>query len=157
MILAHLNIKPMSRMELLPLLNGVGEKRFKAIVASMVRRGDIYESDRVGRSTLLGTKPFKSTESIILDALKAKPQSALALAKRLDRSHSNVCDMLARMERHGIVRYALNANKIRIWHFREAPAQKEQVFVSAKARDDLVKMVRNQWRGTWLQGMEAVL
>lgn len=155
--MAHLNIKPMPRMELLPLLNGVGEKRFKIIVSAMIRRGDIYESDRVGRSTLLGTKPFKSTESIILDALKAKPQSALALAKRLDRSHSNVCDMLSKMESRGIVRYAINANQVRIWHFREDLAQKEQVFVSAKARDDLVKMVRNQWRGTWLQGMECVL
>lgn len=157
MILARLELKPMSRMELLQLLEGVGEKRFKVIVASMIRRGDIFESDRIGRASLLGTKPFKSTESIVLDALKAKPQSALALAKRLERSHSNVCDMLSRMERRGVVRYALNANNVRVWHFREDPKRNQQIVVSAKERDDLVKLVRNQWRGTPWQGLECVL
>lgn len=147
---------PASRHAITQRLQGQhGIKRVQSVIAAMLRKGMVFESEKTSGGFLIGLAPFTPFRTILIEHLTQKPMSVRSLAKITNRGRTSVHDAINRLEQDGVVISTGDCPHERVWRLTPKAFERDEFCPSSS--ENLVIKMKAQWRGTPWQGLEVVL
>lgn len=137
------------------------ERTATLVIRALLRDNEAFPlaKVRIGGTKYTGVKPL-SYDQQVLKAMGGKQWFVQDLAYAMNMSRHFMDKQLAKMLDAGLVGKIPSGKHPQhfYWFAKEvAEPTGEIVALSEKETRELMRLVSNQWKGTWLQGMEAVL